>query len=116
MRARPLRPFLRTLAVLAASATLALALTAPASAWWGRDRTPPSTPGNFRVVSITQTSATLAWSPSTDNRAVDRYTVTADGAYGVGEIVDHPGTTTTLTGLSPGPTYTFPDRGVRHVR
>ncbi len=107
MHVRPLRRKVRVFAVLASALALGLAISVPASAWPFGDRTPPSTPGNFRVVSVGQTTATLSWSPSTDNRAVDRYTVVAHGVYGSGSIVKHPGTSTTLTGLPSGSTFTF---------
>jgi chitodextrinase len=44
------------------------------------DTTLPSTPANLSVSAATQTSATLSWSPSTDNVAVAGYDVYVDGA------------------------------------
>ena len=75
----------RGLARITACAVLAAALSAvavPTSAGsvTGKprptvDRTPPSQPTNLRVVSVTQTSVTLAWSPSTDNVGVTTYSL-----------------------------------------
>jgi chitodextrinase len=41
----------------------------------GGDITPPSTPGNLSASNITQTSADLNWTASTDNVGVDHYNV-----------------------------------------
>ena len=41
----------------------------------GGDITPPSTPGNLSVSNITQASADLNWTASTDNVGVDHYNV-----------------------------------------
>ena len=59
-------------ALLAGALSAAVAVPASAGAVTGRprptvDRTPPSQPTNLHVVSVTQTSVTLAWNPSTDN-------------------------------------------------
>jgi hypothetical protein len=32
-----------------------------------RDRTPPTTPANFRVTEVSPTSVSIAWNPSSDN-------------------------------------------------
>jgi hypothetical protein len=67
----------------AAGAALALVLglvvfgsVAAASA---RDRTPPTTPTNLRVTSLSHKSVTLAWDPSTDNSGSFSYSVNKDG-------------------------------------
>ena len=108
----------RRLARIAACALLAGALSAavavPASAGpvTGRprptvDRTPPSQPTNLRAVSVTQTSVTLAWSPSTDNVGVTTYSLWGEGLSGVVSAT-HPNTTATWTYLlRPGQTVTF---------
>jgi hypothetical protein len=46
---------------------LSFAVLAPAASAAARDRTPPSTPTNLRVVSVTEDSITIAWNASTDN-------------------------------------------------
>jgi chitodextrinase len=78
------------------------AVFAPAaSAGPKRDNTPPSTPTNVRVVSVTEDSITIAWNASTDNSGrIHAYI--AGGIY-------HPGdsTTKTFTGLVPNYTRTF---------
>jgi hypothetical protein len=72
-----------------------------------RDRTKPTMPGNFRVVSKTAYTVTLAWDPSTDNSGSFNYHLW--GAYNVGPTVILPKTATsyTFTALFPGNTYTF---------
>ena len=62
------------------------------------DRTPPSQPTNLRVVGVTQTSVTLAWSPSTDNVGVTTYSLWGEGLSGVVSAT-HPNTTATWTYL-----------------
>jgi chitodextrinase len=70
------------------------------------DRTPPSTPTNLRVTALTQTSATIAWDPSTDNVGVRSYSLWAEGLSGVQSVLA-PQTTATWAGLQPGTAYTF---------
>lgn len=66
------------------------------------DTTPPTPPGNLTAGNTTQTATTLSWNASTDNVGVAGYDVYVNGAFA--------GTTTTtgytLTGLTPGTTYT----------
>ena len=71
------------------------------------DRTKPTMPGNFRVVSKTAYTVTLAWSPSTDNSGNFNYHLW--GAYNVGptRILPKTATSYTFTALFPGNTYTF---------
>ena len=73
----------------------------------GVDRSKPTMPGNFRVVSKTAYTVTLAWSPSTDNSGNFNYHLW--GAYGVGptRILPKTATSYTFTALFPGNTYTF---------
>lgn len=74
------------------------------------DRTPPSTPANFRVTGTTQTSVSFAWNPSTDNVRVVSYSVGAPPLAGGNShvaFVNHPTTSATVTGLHPGATYQF---------
>jgi hypothetical protein len=84
---------------LAGCAVLAVLLVvAPtASAQWGRDRTPPSTPTNVRVTGVTEDSISVAWNASTDNSGrILRYIV----FYKFGGFYVS-GTTKTFTGLVP---------------
>jgi hypothetical protein len=84
---------------LALSAVLVvLAVVAPSASAAGRDRTPPTTPTNVRVVSVTDDSITIAWNASTDNSGrIHAYI--AGGIY-------HPGNSTTKTFSFLVPSYT----------
>jgi chitodextrinase len=82
---------------------LVFAVLAPAaSAGPGkRDNTPPTTPTNVRVVSVTEDSITIAWNASTDNSGKIH-------AYIAGGIYHPPDSTTkTFTGLVPNTTRTY---------
>jgi len=68
------------------------------------DKTPPTTPTNLHATSVGQTSATLAWNPSTDNSGSVTYVVYKDGQ---GFTVPQGQTTYTIDWLSPGRTYSF---------
>ena len=91
----------------AAGAALALVLglvvVGPVGAA-ARDRTPPTTPTNLRVTSLSQTSVALAWSPSTDKSGTITYSVYKDGEP---FTVRQGQTTYTIDWLSPGRTYSF---------
>ena len=67
------------------------------------DTTPPSAPTNLTSPSKTSTSASLAWTASTDNVGVTGYQVFR-GATLVGTST---GTTATVAGLAPASTYSF---------
>src|SRR5687767_2327151 len=73
-------------AVLVVSAVLAPSASAGPGK---RDNTPPTTPTNVRVVSVTEDSITIAWNASTDNSG-KIHAYIAGGIY-------HPGTSTTKT-------------------
>ena len=97
----------------AAGAALALvfAVTVVGSVAAGRkpppatgDKTPPTTPTNLRVTSLSQKSVTLAWDASTDNSGSFSYSVNKDGQ---GFTVPQGQTTFTIGWLSAGRTYTF---------
>jgi chitodextrinase len=78
-----------------------LAVLAPTASAAGRDRTPPSTPTNVRVVAVTEDAITISWNASTDDSGrIHAYI--AGGTY-------HPGTSTTktFTGLVPSWTQTY---------
>jgi hypothetical protein len=91
----------------AAGAALALVLAfvvvGPVAAA-GRDRTPPTTPTNLQATSLSQTSVTLAWDPSTDKSGTITYSVYKDGQP---FTVPQGQTTYTIDWLSPGQTYSF---------
>lgn len=67
------------------------------------DTTAPSAPASLTVTGKTATSVSLSWSASTDNVGVTGYTV----SYGASGSLDVAGTTATISGLSPGTSYTF---------
>ncbi|KAA2260175.1 chitinase [Solihabitans fulvus] len=67
------------------------------------DTTPPSVPGNPRATGNDATSVSLAWDASTDNTGVAGYDVYNGSAL----ALSVPGTTATVTGLSPSTKYTF---------
>ena len=67
------------------------------------DRTPPTTPTNLRVTSLSHKSVTLAWNPSTDKSGFS-YSVNMNG---LSFTVPQTQTTYTITSLSAGQTYTF---------
>ena len=69
-----------------------------------RDRTAPTAPTNLMVTSSTETSASLAWGPSTDNSGKFNYVI-AGGPTNV--TVSQTQTSHTVTGLQSGKTYTF---------
>ncbi|MCB0643530.1 MAG: fibronectin type III domain-containing protein, partial [Phaeodactylibacter sp.] len=66
------------------------------------DVDPPSAPADLMVSAITTTGATLDWTASIDNIAVDHYNIFIDG----GLVGTSPSNTFLLDGLSPGTTYT----------
>jgi len=68
-----------------------------------RDRTPPTTPTNLRVTSLTQTSVTLAWNPSTAKSSFS-YSVNMNGQS---FTVPQTRTSYTIDWLSAGRAYTF---------
>ena len=89
------------LAVVLIAVAAAAAVLAPAASAAARDRTPPSTPTNVRVVAVTEDTITIAWNASTDNSG-KIHAYIAGGIY-------HPGnsTTKTFTGLVPSWTQTY---------
>jgi Fibronectin type III domain len=86
--------------------TLAFSLVVVGSvaAATSKDRTPPTTPTNLRVTSVSHKSVTLAWDPSADNSGSFSYSVNSAGQ---GFTVPQTRTTYTIDWLSPGQTYTF---------
>jgi|GEM_PF-461289 len=73
-----------------------------------RDRRPPTAPRNFRVTATTPFSASLAWTPSTDDSGNFSYFL-ASTAQGAGTVT-LPNTATSYVwsnGLAPRNSYTF---------
>lgn len=66
------------------------------------DPIPPTPPTDLQVTGKTTTSISLSWTASTDNVGVIGYTI----SYG-SKSLDVTETTATITGLTPGTTYTF---------
>ena len=86
-----------------AALALVLALVVVGSAAAARrDQTPPTTPTNLRVLSLTHTSLTLAWDASTDNSGSFSYSVVKDGQS---FTVPQSRTSYTIDWLSAGHTY-----------
>jgi endo-1,4-beta-xylanase len=67
------------------------------------DPTPPSTPTGLTASGVTSNSVNLSWTASTDNVGVTGYDIIRNGA--VTNTV--PGTSTTVTGLTPSTAYEF---------
>jgi chitinase len=68
-----------------------------------KDRTAPTAPTGLKAVQVTETSVSLAWTASTDNVKVQSYTV----YQGTTAKTTTSTTSATLTGLSPGTSYTY---------
>ena len=76
------------------------------SAIWGSqvvDTEAPSTPANLVLNSTSTASASLSWSPSTDNIAVSYYKIFVNGVFHSNSSTR----TATVSGLMQGTTYTF---------
>jgi endo-1,4-beta-xylanase len=71
------------------------------------DTTPPTAPSNLTSTGKTDTSVSLSWSGSTDNVGVTAYDVYQGSTVVKTVTGSPPGTSTTVTGLSPATTYTF---------
>ncbi len=69
----------------------------------GSDTEAPSAPSNVQASSITQTTATVSWSASTDNVAVTGYDV-YQGTTNIGTVTN---TSANITGLVANTNYTF---------
>ncbi|WP_245954957.1 glycosyl hydrolase family 18 protein [Paenibacillus flagellatus] len=99
-RLRPARGFFALRLTVLIAMILSLL---PIPAYAAKDRKAPSAPTGLRVVQKTDVSATLAWTPSTDNVGVASYLVYKNAALA--------GTSSTpgfaVTSLSPSTTYTF---------
>ncbi|MDN3723221.1 GEVED domain-containing protein [Aequorivita sp. SDUM287046] len=69
----------------------------------GGDTQPPSSPTNLVASNITQTTATLSWTASTDNVGVTGYDV-FQGNTNIGTVT---GTSANITGLTAATAYSF---------
>lgn len=69
----------------------------------GPDTEAPSTPGSLAASAITETTATLSWTASTDNVGVTGYEV-LQGSTSLGTVT---GTSANITGLTAATNYTF---------
>ncbi len=67
------------------------------------DTQAPSAPSNVQASSITETTATISWSASSDNVGVTGYDV-YQGSSNIGTVT---ATSANITGLSAGTSYTF---------
>jgi fibronectin type 3 domain-containing protein len=94
----------RRAAGAALALVLALVVVGSVAAATQGDRTPPTTPTNLRVTSVSHKSVTLAWDPSTDKSGSFSYSVNMNG---LSFTVPQTQTTYTITSLSAGQTYSF---------
>ncbi|SNT13215.1 Fibronectin type III domain-containing protein, partial [Streptosporangium subroseum] len=67
------------------------------------DTQAPAAPGGLTVTAKTATSVSLSWSAATDNTGVSGYQVRQGGTV----VASTPGTSYTVTGLSPAMAYSF---------
>ncbi|PAM93323.1 hypothetical protein B4N84_18575, partial [Flavobacterium sp. IR1] len=67
------------------------------------DEEAPSSPSALTASEVGYETATLTWEASTDNVAVTRYTISEDGE----EAANTTSTSTTISDLTPGTTYTI---------
>jgi chitinase len=95
--------FHKSLTVLLVLALL-IGLQTPTISLAGRkDRTAPLAPTNLKATSISETSITLGWTPSTDNVAVSSYYIYKNGNY----IGSSKSDTYIVNNLTPGTIYEF---------
>lgn len=71
------------------------------------DTTPPSTPGDPTFSNVTSTSITTSWAASTDDYAVNYYTIYWRVAGGTFTPINKTTTSHNFTGLTSGITYEF---------
>jgi hypothetical protein len=97
----------RTFAAVTLVLGAAVVVSSAGAARGGRDRTPPTTPTNLRVIANTDTTVTVAWDPSTDNSGNFSYRVRERAFNDWTFSVPQTQTTYTATRLWPGQTYTY---------
>lgn len=109
MTTRHLSRSLNLLAILAVFVVSVL-VGSPASAQRG-DRTPPAAPSNLKVTSITETTVTLVWNPSTDNSGKFSYRLRINNlknsAYNSLATISQTQTTYTAKFLATNSPYSF---------
>jgi chitodextrinase len=71
------------------------------------DTTPPTVPGPPSVTGVTDSSVTLTWGPSTDDRTPPRYEVYRVTDTGITFATSSDTTSQTVYGLTPDTTYSF---------
>lgn len=99
------------LTTVATTVAASAALLAPGPAFAATDRTPPTTPTNLHVQTVSFTWATLAWDASTDNSGSLTYQATIDlpsGPYTQTDLSTSQG----FGGLEAGHTYTVSVRAL----
>ncbi len=89
--------------VRAVNNTAAAANSNEANATTTVDNTPPTTPGNLRILAVNLYSVHLQWDPSTDNIALDKYDVYVNGS----KLFTTEKTIYEVNGLDPQTTYNF---------
>jgi len=99
--------FFRTMGLAIGAIVLIVAFGASTAGAARRDRTPPTTPTNLRVIATTDTTVTLAWNPSTDNSGDFSYRVTERGINEFTTAVPQTQTTLTFRWLWPERTYSY---------
>jgi len=72
------------------------------------DTTPPTTPSDLVMTSISQTSISLAWTESTDENGISNYEVLNSGAVVSTDVA----TSATINNLSSNTTYSFTVRAI----
>ena len=67
------------------------------------DRTAPTSPTNLKAVTVSDTSVSLSWNPSTDNVGIKSYEIYKNNSY----ISSATSTTYSVSGLMPSTSYQF---------
>jgi chitodextrinase len=98
-----------TRAVGGVAVVVVAVLLAPGAAHAATDRTPPTTPANLHVQSVSFTAVTLAWDASTDNSGTVMYDATLAPANLTDRVFD---ASVSFGGLAAGTTYTASVRAV----
>src|SRR2546423_1821158 len=102
---------MRALPALLTMILVALGLTG-VSAPAGAASVPlPTAPSGLAVLSTTSTAVSLSWNGSTDNLVVSGYNI----FRGTTKVATVPGTTGTVTGLTPSTNFTFSVQAVDEV-
>ncbi|MFI0943583.1 discoidin domain-containing protein [Streptomyces sp. NPDC021020] len=81
--------------------------TQPMAGGSGGDTTAPTAPGSLHATGHTDTTVSLAWTASTDNKGVTGYQVRRVGGGTTTPVGSTTGTSFTVTGLAAATAYTF---------